>query len=146
MVERADFAEWAVVHEHRYGTAIHTVNRALDTGTDYLFDIDYQGGSQIRRQWPQDSVLVFILPPSFAELERRLRRRATDDPASIDRRLAAAVRELEHYAEYDYLVVNDNLDKAHSELCCVYVAARCARPRTEHLARALLTEFAQRET
>ena len=80
MVERQEFAEWAVVHGSRYGTAIHTVNRALEDGTDYLFDIDWQGGRQIRQQWPNDSVLIFILPPSIAELERRLRRRATDSP------------------------------------------------------------------
>ena len=80
-----------------------TVNRALEDGNDYLFDIDYQGGAQIRRQWPHDSVLVFILPPSMAELERRLRRRATDAPEAIARRLVTATRELEHFAEYDYL-------------------------------------------
>ena len=116
MVERNEFAEWAVVHGNRYGTAVHTVNRALEDGKDYLFDIDYQGGAQIRRQWPDESVLVFILPPSMAELERRLRRRATDAPEAIDRRLATAKRELEHFAEYDYLVVNDNLETALKEL------------------------------
>src|SRR5690242_9208285 len=105
MIDRGEFAEWAVVHGNRYGTAVHTVNRALDDGKDYLFDIDYQGGEQIRRQWPQESVLVFILPPSMAELERRLRRRATDSPEAIERRLAMATRELEHFGEYDYLVV-----------------------------------------
>ena len=90
MIERSEFAEWAVVHGSRYGTAVHTVNRALEDGKDYLFDIDYQGGAQIRRQWPDESVLVFILPPSMAELERRLRRRATDSPEAIERRLAMA--------------------------------------------------------
>ena len=98
MVERNEFAEWAVVHGNRYGTAVHTVNRALEDGKDYLFDVDYQGGAQIRRQWPDESVLVFILPPSMAELERRLRRRATDAPEAIERRLATAKRELEHFA------------------------------------------------
>ena len=98
MVDRNEFAEWAVVHGARYGTAIHTVNRALEDGKDYLFDIDWQGGAQIRRQWPEESVLVFILPPSMAELERRLRRRATDAPEAIERRLAMATRELEHFA------------------------------------------------
>src|SRR5262249_33115858 len=90
MVDKNEFAEWAVVHGARYGTAIHTVNRALEDGKDYLFDIDWQGGEQIRRQWPDESVLVFILPPSMAELERRLRRRATDSPEAIERRLAMA--------------------------------------------------------
>jgi guanylate kinase len=145
MVERNEFAEWAQVHGNRYGTAIHTVNRALEDGKDYLFDVDYQGGAQIRRQWPAESVLVFILPPSMAELERRLRRRATDAPEAIDRRLATAKRELEHFAEYDYLVVNDNLETALKELSSIYVAARCTRARREHYGHALLTEARSRE-
>lgn len=140
MIDRQEFAEWALVHGHRYGTAIHTVNRALDNGTDCLFDIDYQGGRQIRQQWPADSVLCFVLPPSMAELERRLRRRATESSQAIERRLAAAREELSHYAEYDYLVVNDNLDRAHGELSSIYVAARCTRVRSDHLAQALLAE------
>ncbi len=124
----------------RYGTAVHTVNRALEDGKDYLFDVDWQGGAQIRRQWPEESVLVFILPPSMAELERRLRRRATDAPAAIERRLVTATRELEHFGEYDYLVVNDNLETALKELSSIYVAARCARARRGHYGHALLGE------
>jgi guanylate kinase len=145
MVDRGEFAEWAVVHGHRYGTAVHTVNRALEDGKDYLFDIDYQGGAQIRRQWPEESVLVFILPPSMAELERRLRRRATDAPEAIDKRLAMATRELEHFSEYDYLVVNDNLETALKELTAICVAARAARSRRSHYGHTLLTEARQRE-
>jgi guanylate kinase len=145
MVDGHEFAEWAVVHGQRYGTAIHTVNRALEDGRDYLFDIDYQGGAQIRRQWPGESVLVFILPPSMAELERRLRRRATDSHEAIDRRLAMAKRELEHFAEYDYLVVNDNLDTALNQLSSIYVAASCARARCAHLGHALLAEAHARD-
>jgi guanylate kinase len=145
MVERNEFAEWAQVHGNRYGTATHTVNRALEDGKDYLFDVDYQGGAQIRRQWPAESVLVFILPPSMAELERRLRRRATDSPEAIERRLAIAKRELEHFAEYDYLVVNDNLDTALKELSSIYVAARCTRARRGHYGHALLAEPRSRE-
>jgi guanylate kinase len=145
MVDRGEFAEWAVVHGHRYGTAVHTVNRALEDGKDYLFDIDYQGGAQIRRQWPEESVLVFILPPSMAELERRLRRRATDAPEAIDKRLAMATRELEHFSEYDYLVVNDNLETALKELTAICVAARSARSRRSHYGHTLLTEARQRE-
>ena len=140
MVDRNEFAEWAVVHGARYGTAVHTVNRALEDGKDYLFDVDWQGGAQIRRQWPEESLLVFILPPSMAELERRLRRRATDSPAAIERRLVTATRELEHFAEYDFLVVNDNLETALKELSSIYVAARCARSRRGHYGHALLGE------
>jgi len=140
MVDRGEFAEWAKVHGARYGTGVHTVNRALDEGKDYLFDIDWQGGAQLRRQWPEESVLVFILPPSMAELERRLRRRATDSHEAIERRLAMARGELEHYGEYDYLIVNDNFETALKELTSIYIAARCARPRSAHLALALCAE------
>ena len=143
MIKRGEFAEWAEVHGNRYGTAVHTVNRALEDGKDYRFDIDYQGGAQIRRQWPDDSVLVFILPPSMAELERRLRRRATDTPEAIERRLAMATRELEHFGEYDFLVVNDNLETALKELSSIYVAARSARRRRGHYGQALLAEARQ---
>jgi guanylate kinase len=140
MIDRQEFAEWAVVHGKRYGTAVHTVNRALEDGKDYLFDIDYQGGAQIRRQWPAESVLVFILPPSMAELERRLRRRATESHEAIERRLAMARAELEHFAEYDYLVVNDNFETALRQLTSIYIAARCGRSRNAHLGYALCAE------
>ena len=145
MVSRGEFAEWAVVHGNRYGTAVHTVNRALDEGKDYLFDIDWQGGAQLRRQWPEESVLVFLLPPSMAELERRLRRRATDSPEAIERRLAMATRELEHFSQYDYLVVNDNLETALKELSSIYVAARSARARRGHYGTLLLAEARSRD-
>jgi guanylate kinase len=140
MIDRHEFAEWAFVHGNRYGTAIHAVNRALEDGTDYLFDIDWQGGQQIRRQWPDESVLIFILPPSIAELERRLRRRATDSAEAIAKRLATAKRELQHYDEYDYLVVNDNLDRAYQQLNAVVEATRCSRIRGAHMAEELLAE------
>ncbi len=140
MVRQKAFAEHAVVHGNRYGTSIETVNRALDDGQDCLFDIDYQGGREIRRQWPKESVLCFILPPSIVELERRLRNRATDSEETIARRLATARKELDQYGEYDYLVVNDELDKAYDELRSIYVAARCARERTAGLAKQLLDE------
>ena len=145
MVDRGEFAEWAKVHGGRYGTAVHTVNRALEDGKDYLFDIDWQGGAQLRRQWPEESVLVFILPPSMAELERRLRRRATDSPEAIKRRLAMATKELEHFAQYDYLVVNDNLETALKELSSIYVAARCVKKRRGHYGQMLLSEARDRD-
>jgi guanylate kinase len=90
-------------------------------------------------------VLVFILPPSMAELERRLRRRATDSPEAIARRLAMATKELEHFAQYDYLVVNDNLETALKELSSIYVAARCARGRRGHYGQMLLHEATARD-
>jgi guanylate kinase len=121
-----------------------TVNSSLADGMDCLFDIDYQGGRQIRRLWPAESVLCFILPPSMGELERRLRQRATDSNDVIERRLATAHEELTHYGEYDYLVVNDNLDQAYAKLRAIYVAASCVRVRNDALAQALLREAATR--
>jgi len=144
MVANQEFAEWAVVHGNRYGTRIATVQQSIADGVDCLFDVDYQGGRQIRRLWPADSVLCFILPPSMEELESRLRRRATDAPDVIERRLAMACKELEHYGEYDYLVVNDDLSRAYDQLRSIFVAARCARTRREPVAQALLAEAAAR--
>jgi guanylate kinase len=144
MVAAREFAEWAVVHGNRYGTAIATVEESLAAGRDCLFDVDFQGGRAIRQQWRDDSVLCFILPPSMVELENRLRRRATDAPDVIERRLAMACKELEHYGEYDYLVVNDDLSRAYDQLRSIYVAARCARTRREAVAQALLAEAASR--
>jgi guanylate kinase len=144
MVGAGEFAEHAVVHGNRYGTSIETVNRAIEQGIDCLFDVDFQGGRQIRRQWPNDSVLVFILPPSLRELERRLRQRATDAPEVIERRLRTAQEELRHYDEYDYLVVNDDLEHAFADLSAIYSAARCTRTRNDVHARALLAEVAAR--
>jgi guanylate kinase len=146
MIAAGEFAEWAVVHGNRYGTRIATVEDCLRGGNDCLFDVDFQGGRQIRRQWPADSVLCFILPPSMVELERRLRQRATDAPDVIARRLAMACEELTHYGEYDYLVVNDNLERAYGELRAVYVAALAARPRRQGVAQALLHEAAARRS
>jgi guanylate kinase len=145
MVANQEFAEWAVVHGNRYGTSIATVQQSIAGGLDCLFDVDYQGGRQIRRLWPDDSVLCFILPPSMEELESRLRRRATDAPDVIERRLAMACKELEHYGEYDYLVVNDDLSRAYDHLRSIFVAARCARPRQEKVAQALLAQAATRK-
>jgi guanylate kinase len=142
MVEAREFAESAVVHGNRYGTSIATVNRALEEGLDCLFDIDYQGARELRKQWPKDSVLCFILPPSLRELERRLRQRATDSPEVIERRLSMAHEELTHYHEYDFLVVNDELEKAFADLSSIYVAARCAQHRIAPLAQRLLAEVA----
>lgn len=145
MIAAHEFAEWAVVHGNRYGTTIATVEQALADATDCLFDIDFQGGRALRQRWPDDSVLCFILPPSMEELERRLRRRATDAPEVIERRLAMACKELEHYGEYDYLVINDSLPRAYEELRSIYIAARAARRRRDDVARALLAEAACRQ-
>lgn len=131
MVARDEFAEYALVHGNNYGTSAALVSQALADGHDLLFDIDFQGGRQLRRKFPQDVVLVFILPPSLGELDRRLRSRGTDAPEVIDRRLRVARDEMGHYDEYDYVIVNDDLGRAYEALRAIYLSElhRCARQR-----------------
>ena len=144
MVQTDQFAEWAEVHGHRYGTSVKAVDEALSGGKDVLFDIDYQGGRQLRAKFESDALLVFILPPSLEELERRLRRRATDEEEVILRRLQKAHEEIEHYGLYDYLIVNDDLDRAYEELRGIYRAAHLERARMAPRAEALVRQ-AQRK-
>lgn len=110
-----EFLEWAWVHGHRYGTLRSEVDRVLAGGESVVLEIDVQGGLSVRAEIP-DAVLVFVEPPSMAELERRLRSRGTEDEAQIELRLANAREELTHAPDYDVRIVNDNLDRACSEL------------------------------
>jgi guanylate kinase len=139
MVAAGDFAEHAQVHGNRYGTPRAAVDQALEGGDDVLFDIDWQGGQQLKDKFPRDAVMIWVLPPSLKELEARLRRRATDAPDVIERRLAMAKRELQEYGIYDYLIVNDDLERAYDALRSIYVAAHRsidrARPYAEDLVR-----------
>jgi guanylate kinase len=138
MASADEFAEYAMVHGNMYGTAARQVSTALEQGRDLLFDIDFQGGRQLRNRFREEVVLVFILPPSLRELERRLRRRATDADEVIAQRLKVARSELAHYDEYDYLIVNDDFDKAYDALRAVYVAALHRGPRQATVAQQLL--------
>ncbi len=124
MVQRGEFAEHAYVHSNRYGTAQAPVEAALANGRDVIFDVDWQGGAALSNRWPQDSLKIFILPPDLKTLESRLRQRATDDPKIIDRRLAKAIEELEHYSEYQHLIVNDDLERAYTVLRAIYLTRR----------------------
>ncbi len=117
LVAAGGFAEWAEVHGQRYGTLRSTVEEALSAGRVALFDIDVQGGSQIKAAWPREAATIFILPPTVAELERRLRGRSTDSEEVIRRRLEAARAEVARgLATYDYVVVNEDLDPALAQL------------------------------
>jgi guanylate kinase len=127
MVARDEFVEWADVHGHFYGTARKQLHAAQEAGQDILLDIDVQGHQQVRRQLPE-SVSVFILPPSFEELARRLRHRHSDAPEEIERRLKKAREEITHWSEYEYLVVNDHLKDATQALRAIVRAARFRRP------------------
>jgi guanylate kinase len=140
MVTKGEFAEWAEVHGNRYGTTVAFVAQALEEGRDVLFDIDYQGGRQLKARFEQDAVFVFILPPSIDELARRLKVRATDHPEVIETRLAKARDEIEHYDIYQYLVVNEDLEKAYDELRSIYLASRSEKKRRRLLAEQLIQQ------
>jgi guanylate kinase len=134
------FLEWATVHAHRYGTSRSEYERAVQDGVDLLLDLDVQGAAQVRLRFP-DAVTVFILPPSFEALERRLRGRGSGDDRSTERRLRAAAEELPLYKEYDYTVINDDLDRTVEHLKAVVRAARCRTRQVEPDADRILGTF-----
>ncbi len=130
-IERNEFVEWAEVHGHFYGSPQSVVDQAMAQRGVAIFDIDVQGGLAIQRKHPE-AVLVFILPPSMQELERRLRGRGTDAEDTIQRRLLAARSEIERgVAGYDYIIVNDSFDHAYDQLRSVVVAERARRGRVD---------------
>ncbi len=121
--------EWAPVHGNFYGTPRDPVDKAMSEGRDMLFDIDYQGGLQLMAKARTDVVSVFLLPPSMAELKSRLERRAEDSAEAIKQRLANALEEITHWKEYDYVVINDDLDRAFHQVNSVLTAERLRRDR-----------------
>jgi guanylate kinase len=123
------FLEEATVHEHAYGSPRGPVDEALTTGRDVLFDIDWQGAQRISQAAPADVVRVFILPPSIAELRRRLYARAQDQVEVIERRVSRAQDEIRHWREYDYVIVNDDFDRSYADLAHIYHAERTRPPR-----------------
>jgi guanylate kinase len=127
MVEGGEFAEHAYVHMNRYGTAQAPIEAALAKGRDIIFDVDFQGGAALSDRWPKDSLKIFILPPSKEALETRLRQRATDSDEVISRRLRKAHEELTHFNEYQYLIVNDDLERAYQVLRAIYLTRRYGR-------------------
>jgi guanylate kinase len=128
---RDDLLEWARVLQgtHAYGSPRAPIEAALTAGRDVIFDIDWQGHRQLRETLPADVVSVFILPPDLPTLESRLRSRAGDSPAEIDRRMAVSRDEIGHWAEFDHIVVNDHLPAATEAVRAVLHGARCARSR-----------------
>lgn len=145
-IQRGDLLEWAEVHGHFYGTPRGPAERALASGGVVVFDIDVQGGRSIQRIYPE-TVLVFVLPPSLQELERRLRLRGTDGVDTIRRRMLTARAEIEQgLAAYDYVVVNDDVDRALEDLRAILVAECCRRGRVrlEGLRLALPRKAAKR--
>ena len=142
MIERGEFAEHAYVHRNRYGTAQAPVEEALARGKDMIFDVDWQGANALAERWPEDSLKIFILPPSLEVLAERLRKRATDDPGVISHRLEKALDELGHFGEYKHLIVNDDKEQAYAVLRALYLPRRFGttdRPDVPHP----LTELAR---
>ena len=129
MVDGEEFLEHAHVFDHDYGTPAAPVNAALKAGRDVLFDIDWQGAQQLKQNAPKDMVSIFILPPSVDELERRLRARAQDSEDVIKRRMAGAANEISHWAEYDYVVINEDMETALAEIRAIVTAERLKRER-----------------
>ena len=139
MVKRNELLEWATVFDNRYGTPRAPVEAALAKGEDVLFDIDWQGTQQLHQKASVDVVRVFILPPSAADLEKRLHSRAQDSHEVIRGRMSRASHELSHWAEYDYIVVNHTVDDAFAEVQSILKAERLKRER-----RTGLTEFVRK--
>jgi guanylate kinase len=129
MVTHGELLEWAQVFGHRYGTPRAPVEVALASGHDVLFDIDWQGTQQLRDKANHDLVSIFVLPPSMADLEGRLRRRAQDPDDVIRARMATAADEMSHWAEYDYIVINTDIDRAFKEVLTILTAERLKRER-----------------
>jgi len=124
-----ELLEWAEVHGNFYATPRKPAEKAMAEGRDMLFDIDWQGAVQLKEKMRGDIVSIFILPPSMGELKTRLQRRAEDLPEVIERRLANAKLEIEHWREYDYVVINDDLDRAFSDVRAIVTAERLRRDR-----------------
>lgn len=135
MTSREEFLEWAKVFDNMYGTPRAAVEASLQRGEDVLFDIDWQGTQQLREKARDDVVSVFILPPSAGDLEKRLRTRAQDSDSVIRSRMSRASEEVSHWAEYDYIVVNRDLDLAFENVRSILFAERLKRERQTGLAQ-----------
>jgi guanylate kinase len=134
MVQDGAFLEYAKVFDHQYGTPRAAVEQSLTVGRDVLFDIDWQGTQQLAQSARADLVSVFILPPTIAALEQRLKTRAQDSAEVVARRMAKAADEMSHWAEYDYIIVNDDLETSIQRVRAILLAERLKRHRQVGLA------------
>ncbi len=140
LIRNDDLLEWAEVHGNYYGTSRKLVDDLLKQGEDVLLDIDIQG-AHIIRQKRADAVAVFILPPSFQVLRDRLRKRSLDDDSVIKQRLRIACKEIGHYEEYDYLIINDNLGSSTEELRSIILSTRCRMTARMDSAKSIIATF-----
>lgn len=129
MIRDDAFLEWAEVYGNHYGSPRAPIMEALDRGESVLFDIDFQGAMKVHAQLPQDSVLIYVLPPSLAEMSRRLHARSQDSEEVIAKRLARAKDEVAAWEQFDYVILNDDFDRAYSDLAHIYHAERQKRAR-----------------
>ena len=144
MIAAGEFVEWAYVFGYRYGTPKAPVKQALREGRDILFDIDWQGTQQLYERMPDDVVSVFVLPPTAGDLKMRLERRAEDTSKVIGQRLRNAAEEFQHWKEYDYILVNRDLDKSFARLRSILTAERLKRvkmPNLENFVTRLLADL-----
>ena len=137
MISQSDFLEYAQVFDNYYGTAQSSVEHSLNSGKDVILEIDWQGAAQIRRLL-EDIISIFILPPSTQVLRQRLQERGQDSAEIIDRRMQAAKTEISHYAEYDYLIVNDDFNTALTELKSIILARRLSIAQQQDQLKTLL--------
>jgi len=133
LIETDEFAEWAYVFDHMYGSPKEPIKEALRNGRDTLFDIDWQGTQQLEYAFRTDLVLIFILPPSMRELERRLHERGTDSEEIIAGRMKRAAGEIGHWAEYDYVLINEDMGKCLDDVRAIIAAERLRRERQPYL-------------
>jgi guanylate kinase len=143
MIAADAFLEWARVHDSYYGTSLQEVVPRLDQGIDVLLDIDVQGAEQVLTRYPR-AHSIFIMPPSYEDLERRLYRRGLDDEQAIARRLAVSLREMECYDRYHYVIVNDDARRASEALAAIILDKRYLRHRMQARVREILRDFEDR--
>lgn len=141
MIDAGEFMEWANVYGNYYGTSRAFVEKELSDGYDVLLDIDIQGALKVRAEFP-DVVMIFVLPPSFAVLESRLRGRGLDDADVIEKRLRVARSEIKYFRDYDYVIINRDLDQSVAELKSILTAARCRVRQRVDEAEAVVKTFA----
>lgn len=139
-IEAGDFLEWAVVHGNLYGTSHSQVARELNAGRDIVMEVDVQGAESVRRLVPE-AVSVFILPPTFEILRARLEARASEDKDELALRLRNSRHEVEHYREFNYIIINDDADRAAAQIASIIYAERARRERQEAVARRVVASF-----
>ena len=134
MVAEDKFLEYAIIYDHLYGTPKEKIIDHINNGKDVIFDIDWQGASAIKKALPKHVVSIFILPPSLETLKDRLQSRSSDSKADIDKRFKEAIHEISHYVDYDFVVINDDLEKAIDEVYSILKAERLRRTRRNGIA------------